>query len=71
MQIKAVTNFKHGDYAYQSGASYEVADALGCYFVGVGWATDLSGVFPTGTDPGPKVITPENVTIESKTGGVA
>jgi hypothetical protein len=38
MNIVATTNFKHAKFAFTKGEAYTVPDALGGYFMGVGWA---------------------------------
>lgn len=49
MQIKALTNFKHGVHRFVQDRSYEVPDSLGFYFVQCGWAQDPTGVIEPGS----------------------
>ncbi|GIW55337.1 MAG: hypothetical protein KatS3mg082_1741 [Nitrospiraceae bacterium] len=57
MQIKALTNFKHGVHQFVQGRLYDVPDQLGFYFVQCGWAQDPSGVVEPGS-------TAENATLQ-------
>lgn len=52
MDIIASTDFKHGRVQFKKGKAYSVPEAVGGYFVGVGWAKEHQG-------GGAKAVAPE------------
>lgn len=59
MKITANQVFLHGEDRYEAGETYDVPDALGGYFVGVGWA-DADGI-ETGSTPDVVDLEPHDV----------
>ncbi len=48
MKIKCLERFRHDRETYEEGDVRNVADDLGAYFVGNGWAEDVDGNVATG-----------------------
>jgi len=67
MQITANQVFLHGGERYEAGETYDVPDALGGYFVGVGWA-DAEGL-ETGSTPDEHDLEVDSSVVANKTGG--
>jgi len=50
MYVEAKTDFKHGRTAFAKGVVYDVPEALGGYFLGVGWCNHVAEL-PVGKAP--------------------